>query len=202
MGAWDAESAGQAAEDVCAVLWISGQDALDMEAASDEEVSICSGTLESRGPGRLLTLHALAVLSSRAPCWLAGRNGMTRHGAAYLASRMFVCEESWQEGCGSVLPEQVRQGINAILDAFPALDLPRSFSVTRSRWHADPLCRGSYSFVTPGTSGDDIEALAAPLVRTTTHISACPSLSFSPSPGACLPLAARCTFACMHALSC
>ena len=37
---------------------------------------------------------------------------------------------------------QVRQGIFAILDAFPALDLPRSFSVTRSRWGADPLCRG------------------------------------------------------------
>ena len=59
---------------------------------------------------------------------------------------------------------QVRQGIFAILDAFPALDLPRSFSVTRSRWGADPLCRGSYSYVTPGTSGDDVEALSAPLV--------------------------------------
>ena len=59
----------------------------------------------------------------------------------------------------------MRQGIHALLDAFPALDLPRSFSVVRSRWGADPLCRGSYSYVTPGTTGDDIDALAAPLVR-------------------------------------
>ena len=59
----------------------------------------------------------------------------------------------------------MREGIGAILDAFPALDLPRSFSVTRSRWGADPLCRGSYSYVTPGASGNSIEALSAPLVR-------------------------------------
>ena len=59
---------------------------------------------------------------------------------------------------------QVSRGITAILDAFPCIDLPRRFSVVRSTWAADPLTRGSYSYVTPGTSGSHIDALAAPLV--------------------------------------
>ena len=60
---------------------------------------------------------------------------------------------------------QVRRGVLAILDAFPCIDLPRRFSVVRSAWGADPLTRGSYSYVTPGTSSAHIDALATPLVR-------------------------------------
>ncbi len=62
---------------------------------------------------------------------------------------------------------QVRRGILGILDAFPGIDLPRAFSVVRSAWGADPLARGSYSYVTPGTSASHIDALATPLVRPT-----------------------------------
>lgn len=58
---------------------------------------------------------------------------------------------------------QVQEGINAILDAFPAVELPRSFSVRRTSWGADSLHRGSYSYVAAGSSVKDIEALSSPL---------------------------------------
>nr|KAF6425175.1 hypothetical protein HJG59_009232 [Molossus molossus] len=41
--------------------------------------------------------------------------------------------------------------------------LPAPKSVLRSRWHSAPYCRGSYSYVAVGSTGDDIELLAQPL---------------------------------------
>jgi hypothetical protein len=40
---------------------------------------------------------------------------------------------------------------------------PPPLGVAVSRWASDPFCRGSYSFVAVGASGDDYKALAAPL---------------------------------------
>lgn len=41
--------------------------------------------------------------------------------------------------------------------------LPAPKSVLRSRWHSAPYCRGSYSYVAVGSTGDDIDLLAQPL---------------------------------------
>ncbi|GAC1524648.1 MAG: hypothetical protein NVS2B16_33220 [Chloroflexota bacterium] len=43
-------------------------------------------------------------------------------------------------------------------DQIPA---PEAWKITR--WAADPFTRGSYSHIAPGASGDDYEALAAPV---------------------------------------
>lgn len=51
-----------------------------------------------------------------------------------------------------------------MLEAFPAIKLPREFSVLRTRWGADPLHRGSYSYVSARSSTSDVETLAEPLV--------------------------------------
>ncbi len=59
---------------------------------------------------------------------------------------------------------QVHEGIRHILDAFPAIKLPKEFSVLRTRWGSDPLHRGSYSYVSASASTSDVEALSQPLV--------------------------------------
>ncbi len=59
---------------------------------------------------------------------------------------------------------QVHEGISHILDAFPAIKLPKEFSVLRTRWGSDPLHRGSYSYVSAGASISDVETLSQPLV--------------------------------------
>lgn len=41
--------------------------------------------------------------------------------------------------------------------------LPAPKSVLRSCWHSAPYCRGSYSYVAVGSTGDDIDLLAQPL---------------------------------------
>lgn len=59
---------------------------------------------------------------------------------------------------------QVHEGISRILAAFPAIRLPKDFSVLRTGWGSDPLHRGSYSYVTADASTSDVEALSQPLV--------------------------------------
>ncbi|CAL5227355.1 g10303 [Coccomyxa viridis] len=58
---------------------------------------------------------------------------------------------------------EVHEGIRHILDAFPAIKLPKEFSVLRTRWGSDPLHRGSYSYVSASASTSDVEALSQPL---------------------------------------
>ena len=59
---------------------------------------------------------------------------------------------------------QVHEGIGCVLDAFPAIKLPRNFSVLRTRWGSDPLHRGSYSYISANASTSDVEMLSQPLV--------------------------------------
>ena len=59
---------------------------------------------------------------------------------------------------------QVHEGIGHVLDAFPAMKLPKTFSVLRTRWGSDPLHGGSYSYVTANSSTSDVEILSKPLV--------------------------------------
>ena len=59
--------------------------------------------------------------------------------------------------------EEVHAGLQRLLDSFPAVPLPREFSVLRTNWGTDPLFRGSYSFVGASASLADTEMLAAPL---------------------------------------
>ncbi|GJP41686.1 hypothetical protein CLOM_g1325, partial [Closterium sp. NIES-68] len=41
--------------------------------------------------------------------------------------------------------------------------LPEAVAGLRSRWGSSPLFRGSYSFVAPGSSGEDLEIMALPV---------------------------------------
>ena len=59
---------------------------------------------------------------------------------------------------------QVHAGIQKVLDAFPAIKVPRDFSVLRTRWGSDALYRGSYSYVSARSSPADVEILSQPLV--------------------------------------
>ena len=55
--------------------------------------------------------------------------------------------------------------MQGVLDAFPAIGLAgRRFRVRRTRWGADPLFRGSYSYCPAGGRAADMDALAAPVV--------------------------------------
>ena len=58
----------------------------------------------------------------------------------------------------------MHEGIRHILDAFPAIKLPRDFSVLRTRWGSDPLHKGSYSYVSAQSSISDVDTLSEPLV--------------------------------------
>lgn len=60
---------------------------------------------------------------------------------------------------------QVYRGVQSVLDAFPAIGLAgRSFRVRRTRWGADPLFRGSYSYCPADGRAADMDTLAAPVV--------------------------------------
>ena len=59
---------------------------------------------------------------------------------------------------------QVHEGIAHILDAFPAIKLPRKYTVLRTCWGANPLQRGSYSYISAESSTSDVETLSQPLV--------------------------------------
>lgn len=60
---------------------------------------------------------------------------------------------------------QVYRGVQGVLDAFPAIGLAgRRFRVRRTRWGADPLFRGSYSYCPADGRAADMDALAAPVV--------------------------------------
>ena len=59
----------------------------------------------------------------------------------------------------------MHEGIQKVLDAFPAIKVPRDFSVLRTRWGSDALHRGSYSYVSACSSPADVETLSQPLVR-------------------------------------
>lgn len=106
------------------------------------------------------------------------------HGAYTLrfAGSEFVQEPSEHAGtaanrCGVVwitgeeahnmegTPEkELHNGIAAILQQFPALQLPRQFSIHRSCWGSDPLFRGSYSYGSASAKGDEFSTLCEPLV--------------------------------------
>lgn len=60
---------------------------------------------------------------------------------------------------------QVYRGVQGVLGAFPAIGLAgRRFRVRRTRWGADPLFRGSYSYCPADGRAADMDALAAPVV--------------------------------------
>ena len=55
--------------------------------------------------------------------------------------------------------------MQGVLDAFPAIGLAgRRFRVRRTRWGADPLFRGSYSYCPADGRAADMDALAAPVM--------------------------------------
>lgn len=60
--------------------------------------------------------------------------------------------------------KELHDSIAAILQQFPALQLPRQFRVHRSCWGSDPLFHGSYSYGSASATGGEFSALCEPLV--------------------------------------
>ena len=54
--------------------------------------------------------------------------------------------------------------MQGVLDAFPAIGLQRRFRIRRTRWGADPLFRGSYSYCPASAHAAAMDELAAPVV--------------------------------------
>ena len=63
----------------------------------------------------------------------------------------------------------LHKGIAAILQRFPALQLPKSFRVHRSVWGADPLFRGSYSYGSASATGQECQKLSEPVYNPETR---------------------------------
>ena len=59
--------------------------------------------------------------------------------------------------------EELHNDVEAILAAFPAIQLPKAFRVHRSKWGTDELFRGSYAFAAAGSTSEDFGTLAAPV---------------------------------------
>ena len=77
--------------------------------------------------------------------------------------------------------------MQGVLDAFPAIGLAgRRFRVRRTRWGADPLFRGSYSYCPADGRAADMDALAAPVVPEPDPDPGCEGRAAAPS-GAALP---------------
>ncbi|KAK9844063.1 hypothetical protein WJX81_003289 [Elliptochloris bilobata] len=91
-------------------------------------------------------------------------------GAAVGPAQASCCAVMWITGADAVAmeaatDEEVCRGVQGVLDAFPAISLAgRPFRVRRTRWGADPLFRGSYSYCPAGARAADMDALAAPVV--------------------------------------
>ena len=66
------------------------------------------------------------------------------------------------------LPEaEVKEGLKFVLEMFFKKIIPQPIAILSTRWHSDPLYRGSYSYSAVGTSLKDREELSAPLSGTT-----------------------------------
>lgn len=64
--------------------------------------------------------------------------------------------------------------------AFPALHrLPEQVRVLRSRWGAEPLAKGSYSYVAAGACLEDVHVLASPLSVEDAEGSSVPRVCFA-----------------------
>lgn len=63
---------------------------------------------------------------------------------------------------------EVADGMHKLLQAFPAISLPSGALGTpivhRTTWGSDPLFLGSYSYIPTGSTADDFDRLAAPLM--------------------------------------
>lgn len=59
--------------------------------------------------------------------------------------------------------QELHDSIAAILQEFPALQLPSHFRVHRSCWGSDPLFCGSYSYGSASATGDEFNALCEPV---------------------------------------
>lgn len=63
----------------------------------------------------------------------------------------------------------LHKGIAAILQQFPALQLPKSFKVHRSVWGADPSFKGSYSYGSALATGQECQQLSEPVYKPQTR---------------------------------
>ena len=89
----------------------------------------------------------------------------TTEDAATAANR---CGVVWMTGEEAQSMEaasdtELHKHMAAILQQFPALALPSQFRIHRSSWGSDPLFRGSYSYGSASTTGDECRTLTKPL---------------------------------------
>ncbi|XP_059613412.1 possible lysine-specific histone demethylase 1-like [Phlebotomus argentipes] len=69
--------------------------------------------------------------------------------------------------------------IAVLKSIFGNFAVPRPRETVVTRWRADPWARGSYSFVSVGSSGSDYDLLAAPVTPTTEDTKEMPRLFFA-----------------------
>ncbi|KAF3328345.1 putative polyamine oxidase 5 [Carex littledalei] len=116
--------------------------------------------------------------ASKIPWWIRKTGSICPiYSGSHVLLAWFVGKEATH--LESLDDEEIIRGVHATLDAFlptcgakyaarctgTETAMRRIRSVKRSRWATDPLFLGSYSYVSIGSSGDDLDLMAEPLPR-------------------------------------
>ena len=118
------------------------------------------------------------------PCWAQGVYTLRFAGSEFVqdsqsdaAAASNRCGVMWITGefaksMESASDADLQTGVKAVLQKFPALQLPTDFRIYRSVWGSDPLFKGSYSYGGATATGQECQALSSPLCKpdTTTPI--------------------------------
>lgn len=111
------------------------------------------------------------------PCWAKGVYTLRFAGSEFVqdsqsdaAAASNRCGVMWitggfAESMESASDADLQTGIKAILQTFPALQLPTDFRIHRSVWGSDPLFKGSYSYGGATATGQECQALSKPLCK-------------------------------------
>lgn len=166
------QSAGQATGNSQAG---QGQDQTGSKGAGDKtpESHVVVSTTDSSLPSSssLRDDHTAAKL----PSWAHGVYTLRFAGSEFVHGKQSNavaasnrCGVMWITGdfaqsMESTSDPELQTGIAAILQRFPALQLPCTFRAYRSSWGSDPLFRGSYSYGSATATGQECQVLSKPV---------------------------------------
>ncbi|CAI5497236.1 unnamed protein product [Closterium sp. Naga37s-1] len=141
------------------LAWIAGKEAFDMESWHGEErtkerecelknsSSVCNGSMAAKAS------IAQADSASSATATTGEANGLAQLTTATTTT------------ASHTLPHFNHMLCNVIRHFLPketAAQLPEAVAGLSKQWGSNPLFRGSYSFVAPGGSGEDLNIMALP----------------------------------------
>ncbi|CAI7931007.1 unnamed protein product [Closterium sp. NIES-54] len=142
------------------LAWIAGKEAFDMESWHGDErtkerecelknsSSVCNGSMAAKAS------IAQADSASSATATAGEANGLAQLTTATTTT------------ASHTLPHFNHMLCNVIRHFLPketAAQLPEAVAGLRTQWGSNPLFRGSYSFVAPGGSGEDLNIMALPV---------------------------------------